>query len=473
MPAAPRIFSLPSRPFAIPSVPAQDLRTTSEPTSEPASQPPLRLAPVAPNGQSLPPPRSVLQAKRAAALFRGPDGPRGERAKGPGTGLPISLKLGVEGLSGLSMDDVRVHYNSPAPRSLNALAFTRGTEVHVAPGQERHLAHEAWHVVQQKEGRVRPTIRLGEIGANADPALEREAEAMGSRAGSGAQEGRPPVQPSRTPAGPPAGSGTVQRFPVTAQWGPANNFRGGSWMEAEVGADDEWVYGSKPKANTPTIIGKVGKIVGGKRRYIAGHLLNDNMGGLGENKNLTVLSSDANKRHTGIEGRVKKLGIKAGQINRGSTTHGDPNYDHGVRYRVDVMDPAPAGVPPHDKSEKSLAAGLTITIDPIRKDQYGFVSPWPEEAGSALVNHVVNNVPPYPAAPKKGNANPLQRKIILAVKGLAEPQGSRLGDIHGHINANKAAGAADVKKISVALALKNGETKQLWKKHQGKYKLIL
>jgi hypothetical protein len=25
------------------------------------------------------------------------------------------------------------------------------------PGQEQHLPHEAWHVVQQKQGRVKPT----------------------------------------------------------------------------------------------------------------------------------------------------------------------------------------------------------------------------------------------------------------------------------------------------------------------------
>jgi len=65
------------------------------------------------------------------------------------TGLPDNLKAGVENLSGMSMNSVRVHYNSSKPAQLNALAFAQGTDIHVGPGQEQHLPHEAWHVVQQ------------------------------------------------------------------------------------------------------------------------------------------------------------------------------------------------------------------------------------------------------------------------------------------------------------------------------------
>lgn len=101
------------------------------------------------------------------------------------TGLPDRLKAGVEHLSGVAMDDVRVHYNSPKPAEVEALAYTKGTEIHVAPGQEQHLPHEAWHVVQQKEGRVPPTIEVNGIAVNDDPGLERDADVMGSRAKDG------------------------------------------------------------------------------------------------------------------------------------------------------------------------------------------------------------------------------------------------------------------------------------------------
>jgi hypothetical protein len=81
------------------------------------------------------------------------------------------------------MDDVKVHYNSPKPAQLNAHAYAQGTDIHVASGQEKHLPHEAWHVVQQKQGRVQPTVQMkGNVAVNDDPGLEHEADAMGAKA---------------------------------------------------------------------------------------------------------------------------------------------------------------------------------------------------------------------------------------------------------------------------------------------------
>ena len=98
------------------------------------------------------------------------------------TGLPDQLKQGVEHLSGMSLDDVNVHFNSSKPSAINAHAYAQGTEIHVAPGQEQHLPHEAWHVAQQKQGRVKPTQQLAGAAINDDPALEKEADEMGAKA---------------------------------------------------------------------------------------------------------------------------------------------------------------------------------------------------------------------------------------------------------------------------------------------------
>jgi hypothetical protein len=99
------------------------------------------------------------------------------------TGLPDQLKSGIENLSGYAMDDVKVHYNSSAPAQLSAHAYAQGSNIHVAPGQEKHLAHEAWHVVQQKQGRVRPTMQMkSKVNINDDVSLEREADVMGTQA---------------------------------------------------------------------------------------------------------------------------------------------------------------------------------------------------------------------------------------------------------------------------------------------------
>ena len=115
--------------------------------------------------------------------------------------LPGWIKAGTERLSGFTMDDVRVHRNSSEPARLGALAFTRGSDIHLGPGQERHLPHEAWHVVQQKQGRVKATAQAKGMAANADAALEAEADRMGAAAalggpgaGAGLAAGGPPAE---------------------------------------------------------------------------------------------------------------------------------------------------------------------------------------------------------------------------------------------------------------------------------------
>jgi len=100
------------------------------------------------------------------------------------TGMPDTLKAGIEDLSGFAMDDVRVHYNSDKPATVQALAYTQGTDIHVAPGQEQHLPHEAWHVAQQMAGRVEPTTEVGGLPVNDNAALEHEADVMGAKANS-------------------------------------------------------------------------------------------------------------------------------------------------------------------------------------------------------------------------------------------------------------------------------------------------
>jgi hypothetical protein len=97
--------------------------------------------------------------------------------------MPDQLKSGIESLSGLAIDHVKVHYNSAKPAQLNAHAYAQGSDIHVAPGQEQHLPHEAWHIVQQVQGRVQPTMQLnGGVPVNDDVSLEQEADVMGAQA---------------------------------------------------------------------------------------------------------------------------------------------------------------------------------------------------------------------------------------------------------------------------------------------------
>ncbi|MBJ7556611.1 DUF4157 domain-containing protein [Marinomonas spartinae] len=98
------------------------------------------------------------------------------------TGLPDNLKSGMENLSGMSLDHVKVHYNSPKPAAVQAHAYAQGSDIHLASGQEKHLPHELGHVVQQAQGRVQPTTSVGGMAVNDSQSLENEATALGYKA---------------------------------------------------------------------------------------------------------------------------------------------------------------------------------------------------------------------------------------------------------------------------------------------------
>lgn len=98
------------------------------------------------------------------------------------TGIPDRLKFGLEKLSGYDLSPVRVHYNSKKPAQIGALAYTQGNQIHLGPGQNKHLPHEGWHAVQQMQGRVNPTRQFKRTPINDNQQLENEADSMGAKA---------------------------------------------------------------------------------------------------------------------------------------------------------------------------------------------------------------------------------------------------------------------------------------------------
>ncbi|HEX4829621.1 MAG TPA: DUF4157 domain-containing protein [Trebonia sp.] len=104
-------------------------------------------------------------------------------------GLPARLLTSVARESGLDLSDVSVHRSSAEPRRVDARAYAAGSDIHLAPGADRHLAHEAWHLVQQRQGRVPVTGRASGRALNTDPGLEREADVMGDRLAAGPGSG--------------------------------------------------------------------------------------------------------------------------------------------------------------------------------------------------------------------------------------------------------------------------------------------
>jgi hypothetical protein len=199
----------------------------------------LQLVPAADRGRWAPP---------------GP-GPRRARPAPPHTGgLPDGLRSGIESLSGIALDGVTVHYNSPRPAGLGALAFAQGRNIHVAPGQERHLPHEAWHVVQQVQGRVRPTAQLmSGVPVNDDGGLEREADAMAAQALARAARPRDAAEAADRPGGASAQAAARphgNRLTAPIQRKVGFEFEDGSW---ECYESTSWVtsLGYEPKDAKP------------------------------------------------------------------------------------------------------------------------------------------------------------------------------------------------------------------------------
>jgi Domain of unknown function (DUF4157) len=200
-PVAQKISRLSPRPFATRQEP-EDSGQSSIPRTEMRdfwTEWIDRAARFGHNIASLSPP---VQTRRTAEAQGGLQ--RAPRVRENRTGLPDGLQAGIEQLSGVSLGDVRVHYNSPRPAGIQARAYTQGSEIHVGPGEEKHLAHEAWHVVQQKQGRVRPTMKMRGLGINDNAKLEREADVMAGRAAQGAPAPASPPAPQVGPAPAPA-----------------------------------------------------------------------------------------------------------------------------------------------------------------------------------------------------------------------------------------------------------------------------
>ncbi len=322
------------------------------------------------------------------------------------TGLPDDLKVGIENLSGFSLDDVRVHYNSAKPVQLQALAYTQGTEIHVGPGQEKHLAHEAWHVVQQKQGRVNPMLPLNGMNLNTDTALEKEADALAAKvsqvtgvtvrtpfmAGTNFDENNPgqnqtadvyrnnhhdsngrdspvsnPVQLKTTV------DWTAQEFPYADQTNPKvwKKGRAGYKMRATLDPND-------PKQGASTTSNEMNKLFQslntywepGTKHWVRGHLLNDNLGGKNVSINLFPITGHANGDHLNNVERVIKDWIRAGAEvyyevtakRYSGTVDGVPNAAGELECYAYVKDRKSA---PDSYKGKSLHR--TIKSTPIRK----------------------------------------------------------------------------------------------------------
>jgi Domain of unknown function (DUF4157) len=114
------------------------------------------------------------------------------RAAGAGAPLPEAVRAAMERSFNADFAAVRIHEDAQVA-AIGAHAYTRGADIHFAPGRyQPHdaaglelLGHELAHVVQQAQGRVRPTMQAKGLPINDEGGLEREADELGGRAARG------------------------------------------------------------------------------------------------------------------------------------------------------------------------------------------------------------------------------------------------------------------------------------------------
>lgn len=118
--------------------------------------------------------------------------------------MPFLVQRKMESSFGEDFSDVNIQKDSSQSTELNAHAFAIGNDIHFAPGMynpesqkgQELLGHELTHVVQQREGRVQPTVQKKGENINDDEGLEKEADEMGAKAA----KGESVTEDSNTPA---------------------------------------------------------------------------------------------------------------------------------------------------------------------------------------------------------------------------------------------------------------------------------
>ncbi|WP_240741041.1 DUF4157 domain-containing protein [Deinococcus sp. Arct2-2] len=137
--------------------------------------------------------------------------------RGAGNPLPAAIQRHLEQGLNHDLSRVRIHNDAEAnklSKSVNALAFTTGTDIFFQSGQFNPntqsglelLAHEVTHAVQQSQGRVG-------TGVDPDGGLEAEARSMGAKLSAGSVQGKAKLSAPQAPLTPvaPQGPTRIQR----------------------------------------------------------------------------------------------------------------------------------------------------------------------------------------------------------------------------------------------------------------------
>jgi len=167
-------------------------------------------------------------------------------------------------------------------------------------------------------------------------------------------------------------------------YGPLHGEFGGSSMTAHPLAHDNWDKGSEPKHNLPPVMIDPSWPASRKERYKRGHLLNQLLGGPGdEARNLTPLTSSANGLHSArVESKIKEI-VK-------------PNNHRLMHYDVHVNYPGSKRTPPAGSAANKVEGNFAISLATKWYELEPAGKGYKEKDGGAKGEETIPNVPPYP-----------------------------------------------------------------------------
>jgi hypothetical protein len=147
----------------------------------------------------------------------------------------------------------------------------------------------------------------------------------------------------------------------------------GTSMEAVLGPDQAhsstgyYVSGTTTNNNSLRPFMNALSVDSGTRGWVAGHLLNEEMGGQGDaDENLTPLTSKANAAHKAYESHIKKMLQQCHLIDRDNKGH---DWWYGVKYNVTAW---PWATVYPDLIDTYVASHLAITYKYIKIKKDGF-----------------------------------------------------------------------------------------------------
>ncbi|GAB4477635.1 MAG: hypothetical protein OHK0057_27590 [Thermoflexibacter sp.] len=133
--------------------------------------------------------KGVSQNAPSSNIFA-PSQMKKDSATGSGIDLPAQLKTQMESSMNADFTGVKIHTNSSEAKQMGAKAFARGNNIHFAQGYynpdsqkgKEMLGHELAHILQQRQGKVKPTGTSGGYAVNTDDSLENQADNIGKKA---------------------------------------------------------------------------------------------------------------------------------------------------------------------------------------------------------------------------------------------------------------------------------------------------